>query len=1357
MVSGASPSSLIFGRYAVLRRVAVGGMGEIFLARQVGVSGFERPVILKSLLPDLLEHEGSVEMFLDEARVAAHLNHPNVVSLYEVGAWQGTFYIAMEYIEGENLGRLAKAAARAGTPLPHRVCAQMIRDAALGLDHAHHARDSQGAPLELVHRDISPQNIMVRLDGLTKVVDFGVAKATIRASRTRTGVLKGKLRYMSPEQVRNEPVSGTSDQFALGVVLWELCTRRPFIDTDNPAEAMRRIALAAVPRPSQFVEGLSPLLEQIILRMLHRAPGQRFARCADVARALQSYLDEVPEAPGESVSAVVTRLVGETVLARLRDAASGEPGLPQAREPSSVSCPRCGQSTSATNRFCPACGNSLTPASGGRAPKLPMMPVLREPPVHLGDEDIPDAPTAKAPAAQRDDGAVHEPPTDPTMEVPAPLASALAEAPLDSEDDDAPPALGDEAPGPTVKIRAMDAQAQMRRLTLLVVVGEPAHAARLREAVAQAAVRHHVEALSLSDTHWCLSFGLPQARPDDATRALKCAEDLGSAVPGLRRGLESGVVRVSAEAGSPRPFGLESDGLRAGAEGGASRLSSMESGGMRAGAEAGASRPSGLDPSGVRVNTEGGASRLSGLGLERTQALADAAAPGELLVGASVKALLVEAGGVRIGVARELPGGTAWRVESGASTARVDTLVGRDEALAQARAVVDSARKGEGGARLFVGPTGVGRSRFLEAVAELATGTSPRVVYAWGGDPRSAGALGLWRTVFTALSRAAAGAEASLPPLSGLGFSEPEAAALWRRLARGAPVGGHLPAGDGALVDALQRVAKPSGLLLLVDDVHRVDAPSLELLAGVLAAKDTGVALVATGDVDAVPTALASLPVTVLEGLSPSELNALLTASLGMALSPSLERAVADRVRGNPAHALALVRLLVAVGVLQRTENGFQANGPLTAALLPQGLGQALGARLELLPAASLRFLQRAAVEGSLFSAELVRASLSASDGAEVLDDTEWVVPVPQQPGIFRFTREEARQVLRERLSPSQLRSAHQELAETLEQEAFTQEPAREVRVADHLLGAEAPGAPAACERAGDWFAARGEWRAAVDFYRWALGRTPGATATVVRWQLDVLARAAGCLTQTDPAAVDALVTPWLDRVPVMQTPGRWAEAARRLAVAELKLGRVEDAEVRLSMVQGPAGADPEVEARVLGELARVREAKGETTAAVELLARAFQRMGNRTAHAADFFWEHYVLLGRLQQRLGQLDRARVAFTRAAEQARSVGSAVGQARALSQLAGLRVLAGEPAQALADLERALTLAEQGGDAQEVARIHFNAGRLLVAGGRVPEARERLEQARERARVAGWREGEALAAQVLGTMEARTPRR
>ncbi|WP_272943099.1 protein kinase domain-containing protein [Corallococcus coralloides] len=1316
MVSGASPSSLIFGRYAVLRRVAVGGMGEIFLARQVGVSGFERPVILKSLLPDLLEHDGSVEMFLDEARVAAHLNHPNVVSLYEVGAWQGTFYIAMEYIEGENLARLAKAAARAGTPLPHRVCAQMIRDAALGLDHAHHARDSQGASLELVHRDISPQNIMVRLDGVTKVVDFGVAKATIRASRTRTGVLKGKLRYMSPEQVRNEPVSGTSDQFALGVVLWELCTRRPFIDTDNPAEAMRRIALAAVPRPSQFVEGLSPLLEQIILRMLHRAPGQRFARCADVARALQAYLDEMPEAPEESVPAVVTRLVGDTVLARLRDAGSGEPGLPQVREPSNVSCPRCGQSTSATSRFCPACGNSLTPVgvdaaqksltpssgsgSGDASPGLPVMPALREPPVHLGDEDLPDAPTAKAPA-RRGDGAVHEPPTDPTMEVPAPPASALAEPPAAHEDDDGPPALGDEAPGPTVKIRAMDAQAQMRRLTLLVVAGEPAQAVRLREAVAQVSARHHVEALALSDTHWCLPFGLPQARADDATRALKCAEELGGAGLNVRRGLESGVVRTSAEAG---------------------------------------------------------AARLSGLGLERAQALADAAVSGELLVGASVKALLVESGGVRIGMSRELPGGTAWRVESGAPANRVESLVGRDEALTQAAMVVEAACKGEGGARLFVGPSGVGRSRFLEAVAELATGASPRVVYAWGGDPRSAGALGLWRTVFAALSRAATGGDASLPPLSGLGLSEPEAAALWRRLARGAPSGGgFLPAGDGAVVDAIQRVAKPSGLLLLVDDVHRVDGPSLEMLAGLLAAKELGVSLVATGDVDAVPTALASLPVTVLEGLSPSELNALLTASLGMALSPSLERAVADRVRGNPAHALALVRLLVSVGVLQRTESGFQSNGPLSPAALPQGLGQALGARLELLPAASLRFLQRAAVEGSLFSAELVRVSLTATDGAGVLEDAEWVVPVPGQPGIFRFTSEEARQVLRERLSPSQLRSAHRELAETLDYEAFVQEPAREVRVADHLLGAGSSGAPAACERAGDWFAARGEWRSAVEFFRWALGRAPGATAAVVRWQLDVLARAAGCLTQADPAAVDGLVTPWLDRVPVMQTPGRWAEAARRLAVAELKLGRVDDAEVRLSMAQSPAGSDPEVEALVLGELARVREVKGETTAAVELLARAFQRMGNRTPYVADFFWEHYLLLGRLQQRLGQLDRARVAFTRAAEQARSVGSPVGQARALSQLAGLRVLAGEPAQALSDLERALALAEQGGDAQEVARIHYNAGRLLVAGGRAPEARERLEQARERARVAGWREGEALAAQVLGAMEARTPRR
>jgi serine/threonine-protein kinase len=521
------------------------------------------------------------------------------------------------------------------------------------------------------------------------------------------------------------------------------------------------------------------------------------------------------------------------------------------------------------------------------------------------------------------------------------------------------------------------------------------------------------------------------------------------------------------------------------------------------------------------------------------------------------------------------------------------------------------------------------------------------------------------------------------------------------------------------------------------------------------------VGLVGTASPEAPPGVLASLPVTVLEGLSRGELRTLLTAGLGAPLAPEVERLVEERTRGNPSFALELTRALVERGVVQRLGGTWQAAAPLASVSLPDSLGLALGARLDRLAPPAQLFLTRAAVEGGAFSVALVQASLKAEGGGvDVLDALSadgWVVSVPERPGMFCFALDLARQVLLERLTPSALRKAHQELGEALARPAFAAEPAREVRVADHLLAAGAPGATSACERAGEWLAARSEWRAAADYLRRAVGEAPGPTPPVRLWQLGVLARAAGCLTHVDPAGAVALVAPWLERVPPEEAPAAWAEAARRQAVAELKLGRVADAEVRLELAQGPAAADPEVEAWVLGDRARVREARGDVAGAVEQLVLAFQRMGGRPARASDFYWEHLNLLGRLQHRLGQTDRARVSFTRACDQARAVGSVSGQAKALSNLAGLRVLGGEPAAALADLDKALALAEGAGDAQEVARIHYNAGRMLVSSGRLPEARERLERAREQARLAGWREGEALTAQALAAVEPRTPRR
>jgi serine/threonine protein kinase/tetratricopeptide (TPR) repeat protein len=1313
MLPASTPSSLIFGRYAVLRRLAVGGMGEIFLARQVGVSGFERPVILKNLLPDLLEQEGSLEMFLDEARVAGRLNHPNVVSVYEVGEWEGVFYIAMEYIEGENLGRLARTASRAGTPLPLAVCAEIIRDAALGLDHAHHATDAQGAPLELVHRDISPQNIMVRLDGVTKVVDFGVAKASNRSTRTRTGILKGKLRYMSPEQVRNTPLDGRSDQYALGVVLWELMTHRPLVESENPAEAMRRIALTPMPRPSTLVADVPPMLEAITMRMLAKQREQRFARCADVARALQAWLDEVPRDVGQ-VSPTVDKLVGEMVRARLKEPAERLEGVLPRPPGSSLSCPRCGQSTSGTSRFCPHCGSALTPpsASATRTVAPPLASsgtqAVSESQLLGGSED---APTEHL-AGRR------EPPTFRPGEDTSPVdTSAIVETQT----------LADSAPMPTVRMRGReDTTALKRRLVIVTVEVLGTDALRrhlgaeegleavgqLLDLAAATAERHEAEVVQLTETRWSLAFGLPAARRDDPLRAVRCALELPRAITGL--GLSPApVLRV----------GLELDAVLV---------------------------------SGGRARSPW---RVTGTGLDRAAELAAAAAPGEVLAGPAVRAVLEE--GVRFGAATELAWGTACRVEGLGGVVRTVPFTGRVDALAAAQAVVDAVKAGSGGGQLFVGAAGMGKSRLLEAVAERASRASPlRHVRVSAADLEAAGAMGLMRSVLTEVARTLGPSPegAPLQPLTTLGFSAQEVASLWRRLSHGGP-SGQMQAGDLAVVEALKRAAQPSGLLLLVDDLHRADAASVELLASVLATPGSAVALVGTAVPDAVPPAL-TLPMFLLQGLPRPELRALLAAAFGAPPGPEVERLVATRAHGNPSFALELMRALVERGAVQRLGGVWQAPGPLDEAVLPDSLDLALGARLDLLPAFAQRFLTRAAVEGGTFSSPLVQASLEGeapgAEAQEVLVADGWLVPVPERPGAFRFALELARQVLLGRLPASALRRAHQELAEALGRDVFASEPGREVRIADHLLAAGAPTATAACERAGERLAARGEWRPATEYFRRAMGDAPAPTPVARLWQLGMLSRAVACLTQVDPAAVEPLATPWLERLPAAESPVARAEVVRRVAAAELKLGRVAAAEARLVAVQEAASADPEVEAWVLGERARVREARGDIPGAVELLTHAFQRMGGRPARAQDFYWEHLNLLGRLQTRLGQTERARTAFTRAHEQARAVGSVVGQARALTNLAGLNALGKEPAAALADLERALVLAEQGGDAQEAARIHYNAGRLLGAAGRRAEARERLERARERARVAGWREGEALATQVLAALEPYTPR-
>jgi serine/threonine-protein kinase len=281
-------------------------------------------VILKSLLPDLALQEGFIDQFLDEARVAATLNHPNVVSIYEVGLWNGTYYIAMEYIRGRNLSQLLRRAIEQQVAVPAHVAGRIIHDAAVGLDHAHTATDGNGLKLNIVHRDISPQNIMVREDGVTKVVDFGIAHASNRAaSRTATGALKGKLAYMAPEQIIGQ-TSALVDQFALGIVFWELLSSRRLFKADSDIVIARKVMEEPIPLPSSIVRDIPPAVDAVVMRMLERNTSKRFASCAEAASAIEQALVGLTPSGGSPVTAFMRRLGTEDLSVKVKTS-SGSP------------------------------------------------------------------------------------------------------------------------------------------------------------------------------------------------------------------------------------------------------------------------------------------------------------------------------------------------------------------------------------------------------------------------------------------------------------------------------------------------------------------------------------------------------------------------------------------------------------------------------------------------------------------------------------------------------------------------------------------------------------------------------------------------------------------------------------------------------------------------------------------------------------------------------------------------------------------------------------------------------------------------------------------------------------------------
>jgi serine/threonine-protein kinase len=329
----------VVGRYAVYDAIASGGMATVHFGRLLGQAGFTRPVAIKRLLPQFAKDPEFVSMFVDEARVAARIRHPNVVGTIDVVATQGELFLVMEYVEGESLARLCD-----GAPLPPRIAVAVAIDVLHGLHAVHEANGTRGEPLDVVHRDVSPQNVLVGVDGIARIADFGVAKARGRLQATREGEVKGKRAYLAPEQIRGS-VTRRTDVFAASIVLWEML-RGARLFSGEPDFSAPVPALPDVP----------PAVAQVVVRGLERDPERRFATAREMATALEAALApatrveigewvertaaEALARSAEALRTIEATFRGDAALASSREAAAPPSGEPTRPIPGLAAAPR---------------------------------------------------------------------------------------------------------------------------------------------------------------------------------------------------------------------------------------------------------------------------------------------------------------------------------------------------------------------------------------------------------------------------------------------------------------------------------------------------------------------------------------------------------------------------------------------------------------------------------------------------------------------------------------------------------------------------------------------------------------------------------------------------------------------------------------------------------------------------------------------------------------------------------------------------------------------------------------------------------------------------------------------------------
>jgi serine/threonine protein kinase len=296
-----------FGKYILLEKIAAGGMAEVYLAKSSGANGVSKFVAVKRILPQYSDNQEFIEMFKDEANVAINLNHSNVVTIYDFGIERGQFYLVMEFVEGRNLRQILNELKKINKSVSISQAVYIIKEAAAGLDHAHRCTDSKsGKPLNITHRDMSPQNIMISFEGDSKVIDFGIAKAEKESEATKAGTLKGKFAYMSPEQSEGLPIDPRTDVFALGIILWELLANDRLFTGSNEAAILRKVRDCQIP-PIRKINPLVPTeLERIVTKALAKDKNVRYQTAANLQKDLNRFLNtQYPDFSSHDFSAFI--------------------------------------------------------------------------------------------------------------------------------------------------------------------------------------------------------------------------------------------------------------------------------------------------------------------------------------------------------------------------------------------------------------------------------------------------------------------------------------------------------------------------------------------------------------------------------------------------------------------------------------------------------------------------------------------------------------------------------------------------------------------------------------------------------------------------------------------------------------------------------------------------------------------------------------------------------------------------------------------------------------------------------------------------------------------------------------------